>query len=170
MTDWIEWNGGECPVADGTIVDVRHRDGDEFFGELAWGRRRPLEGKTNWAGAVYWHHDEVDGDIVAYRVVDARGASTGAFHTDIAEFGAAYPADYVAPPSALSQQVGGDHYKGAAIQPVEFCVKNKLESLESAIIKRAFRHDKPTGKGREDVQKIIHEAQLLLELKYGVAA
>ncbi|MGY6249717.1 hypothetical protein ACXIUS_19520 [Bosea thiooxidans] len=135
--DWIEWNGGECPV--GGVVDVKlrrtHDDAEDFL--LCDCEARDMR----------WRHIGNESDIVAYRLVDAPGA-----------------------PSALSQQVGGDHYKGAAIQPVEFCVKNKMESLESNIVKRAFRHDKPTGKGREDVEKIIHEAQLLLELKYGVAA
>ncbi|WP_198302215.1 hypothetical protein [Bosea sp. AS-1] len=140
MTDWIEWNGGECPVEDNyRRVSVRFRDDHDD----------PAETWTAAAGTWDWEHHYGGGDIVAYRLVDAPGASTG---------------------SALSQQVGGNHYKGAAIQPVEFCVKNKMESLESNIVKRAFRHDKPTGKGREDVEKIIHEAQLLLELKYGVAA
>lgn len=137
MTDWIEWKGGECPVGEDVLVEVRWDDG------ITTG---PLN-----AGAWRWRHIGNESDIVAYRLVDAPGASTGA-------------------PSALATQVGGDHYKGATIQPVEFCVKNKLESLESAIVKRAFRHDKPTGKGREDVEKIIHEAQLLLELKYWAAA
>ena len=26
---WIEWGGGECPVEEGTLVDVRFRDGDD---------------------------------------------------------------------------------------------------------------------------------------------
>lgn len=137
MTDWIEWNGGECPVDGLTSVDYRMRTD------------RADEANRDVASMLRWDHQRTGGDIIAYRLVDAPSASMG---------------------SALSQQVGGNHYKGAVIQPVEFCVKNRLESLESAIVKRAFRHDKPTGKGREDVEKIIHEARLLLELKYGVAA
>lgn len=135
MTDWIEWNGGDCPVGGEARVVYRMR--------RAGGQSGP-----DAAYILDWSHGDEPWDIVAYRLVDAPSAST----------------------SALTTQVGGDHYKGAAIQPVEFCVKNKLESLESAIVKRAFRHDRPTGKGREDVEKIIHEAQLLLELKYGAAA
>ena len=37
------------------------------------------------------------------------------------------------------------------------------------MIKRCTRHDKPTGKGRQDIEKAIHELQLLLELRYPVA-
>lgn len=48
-----------------------------------------------------------------------------------------------------------------------FIEANRLQFLEGSIVKRAARHDKPTGKGREDIEKIIHEARLLLELRYG---
>ena len=68
----------------------------------------------------------------------------------------------------LSEQVGGNHYKDLAIQPVEYCHANKLLFLESTIIKRATRHDKETGKGLEDIKKIIHEARLIARLTYGV--
>lgn len=68
--------------------------------------------------------------------------------------------------SALDVQVGGDHYKHCKIQPVEFIEANELKFLEGCIVKRLARHDKPTGKGRQDIEKVIHEAQLLLELRY----
>ena len=57
---WIPWKGGECPVAHGTVVDVRYRDGWEGGG-LA----------SKWR----WHHETrgnpilEGGDIIAYRVV-----------------------------------------------------------------------------------------------------
>lgn len=70
------------------------------------------------------------------------------------------------PKTALSIQVGGSHYKDCAIQPVEFIEANKLGFLEGCAIKRLARHDKPTGKGRQDIEKVIHEMQLLLELRY----
>jgi hypothetical protein len=68
--------------------------------------------------------------------------------------------------SALDEQVGGDHYKARTIQPVEYIEANNLKFLEGCIVKRITRHDKPTGKGVEDLNKIIHECQLLLELRY----
>lgn len=68
--------------------------------------------------------------------------------------------------SALSVQVGGDHYKDCAIQPVRFIEANNLKFLEGCVVKRVTRHDKPTGKGRQDIEKAIHELQLLLELRY----
>lgn len=69
--------------------------------------------------------------------------------------------------NALSQQVGGDHYRNCAIQPVEFIEANDLKFLEGCVVKRVTRHDKPTGKGRQDIEKAIHELKLLLQLRYG---
>lgn len=68
---------------------------------------------------------------------------------------------------ALDTQVGGNHYRGGKIQPVEYIEANGLGFLEGCIIKRATRHDRPGGKGRLDIEKAIHELQLLLELRYG---
>lgn len=67
------------------------------------------------------------------------------------------------PTSALDTQEGGDHYKSRAIQPIEYCVKNKLGACESAIIKYATRwRDK---NGLEDLKKIKHYVDLLIELE-----
>ena len=69
--------------------------------------------------------------------------------------------------SALDIQIGGDHYKNAAIQPVEYILKNGLGFLEGCVVKRVTRYDQPTGKRRQDLEKAIHELQLLIELTYG---
>jgi hypothetical protein len=71
--------------------------------------------------------------------------------------------------SALDTQIGGEHYKTAKIQPVQYIEANGLLFLEGCVVKRVTRHDKPTGKGRQDIEKAIHELQLLLELRYGEA-
>ena len=71
--------------------------------------------------------------------------------------------------SALTTQIGGDHYKTAKIQPVEYIEANELPFLEGCVVKRVTRHAKPTGKGRQDIEKAIHELQLLLELRYPAA-
>lgn len=68
--------------------------------------------------------------------------------------------------SALDTQVGGTHYKDCKIQPVQYIEANDLKFLEGNVVKRVTRHDKPTGKGREDIEKAIHELQLLLEHRY----
>ena len=67
--------------------------------------------------------------------------------------------------SALDTQEGGGHYKGMAIQPAVFIHKNGIGFLEGCIIKRACRW-RAKG-GRQDLEKIIHEAKLLIELEYG---
>lgn len=57
---WIEWNGGECPVDEGTLVDVRHFDGEVFYGANAFA----------FGPAYDWSHEtpHKNGDIVAYRL------------------------------------------------------------------------------------------------------
>lgn len=106
-----------------------------------------------FTASVYrWAHGPANDDIVAYRLTEST------------------PKVLSGAPSALTRQPGGTHYRDATIQPVQFIEANKLGFLEGCIVKRAARHDKPTGKGREDIEKIIHEAQLLLELRYGAVA
>jgi hypothetical protein len=64
--EWIEWAGGECPVALDARVDVRFRDGVEHIG------------LNNEAHVYHWQHlsqgrapngFKPDHDIIAYRVV-----------------------------------------------------------------------------------------------------
>jgi hypothetical protein len=69
---------------------------------------------------------------------------------------------------ASDRQVGGGHYKQAAIQPAEFAERNGLSFLEGCVIKRVTRHRRPGGKGREDIEKAIHELELLLEYQYPI--
>lgn len=64
---------------------------------------------------------------------------------------------------ALATQVGGGHYKGYAIQPVEFCMKNKLDYCQSNIIKYVVRfRDK---NGMEDLRKAKHYLEMLMEFE-----
>lgn len=57
---WIEWGGGECPVAPQTLVHVQFRSGNTSEYEAA-----------DPAYMYSWGHDEDiwRSDIVAYRVV-----------------------------------------------------------------------------------------------------
>ena len=64
--------------------------------------------------------------------------------------------------SALDTQVSGNHYKGMAIQPAVFITKNNIGFLEGCVIKRMCRWKAKDG--RKDLEKAIHEIQLLLEL------
>lgn len=72
---------------------------------------------------------------------------------------------YVKENKALDKQVGGDHYKTCAIQPVEYIEGNKLGFLEGNVIKYVTRHSKKNG--RADLEKARHYIDLLLELRYG---
>ena len=67
--------------------------------------------------------------------------------------------------TALDTQIGGEHYKKHAIQPVEFITKNALGFLEGCVIKRICRYEDKNG--LEDLKKAKHEIDLLIELKYG---
>lgn len=66
--------------------------------------------------------------------------------------------------SPLDRQEGGSHYD-VPIQPLEYIHKNGLGYIEGNIIKYATRHRKKNG--AEDIKKIIHYCELLLELEYG---
>lgn len=68
---------------------------------------------------------------------------------------------------ALDIQEGGGHYKSIPIQPVEYIHANSIPFIEGCIIKYATRHRDKNG--AEDIRKIIHFAQLLLELEYDEA-
>lgn len=68
--------------------------------------------------------------------------------------------------TALSEQVGGDHYKRNLIQPIEFIHANRVPFIEGNCIKYLMRHRE---KGREeDIRKVIHYCRILLMLEYGV--
>jgi hypothetical protein len=66
---------------------------------------------------------------------------------------------------ATDKQVGGSHYKDCAIQPVDYIVENNLDFLEGNVVKYITRHR--TKGGIEDIKKVIHYAELILEKKYG---
>lgn len=54
---WIPWNGGECPVPEATLVDVKHRDGKAYIKILAG------HGVTE-----DWSHEDNPRDIIEYRI------------------------------------------------------------------------------------------------------
>lgn len=60
---WIEWNGGACPVPDGTFVDVKYRDGEVKTNLPANVTRPGLD-----AAYAFWENDGNICDIVAYRL------------------------------------------------------------------------------------------------------
>lgn len=69
--------------------------------------------------------------------------------------------------TALQKQVGGEHYKNAAIQPVTFIVANHIPYREANVIKYVFRHANKNGK--QDLLKARHYIDMLLEDYEGAA-
>ena len=67
--------------------------------------------------------------------------------------------------TALDIQIGGNHYKHYEIQPYVFFIKNEIPHHKAAIIRRILRYDHATGKGREDLEKIQHEIDLIIEIE-----
>ena len=65
----------------------------------------------------------------------------------------------------LDVQTGGSHYKDTAIQPIEYIHANNLGFIEGNIVKYITRHKAKNG--IEDIKKIKHYCDLLIELEYG---
>lgn len=63
------------------------------------------------------------------------------------------------------KQIGGDHYLKCGIMPTTYIRANNLDFFEGNIIKYATRH-KEKG-GAEDIKKVIHYAEMILEDVYG---
>lgn len=63
--------------------------------------------------------------------------------------------------SALNEQVGGDHYKERAIQPITFILANEIGFCEGNVIKYVTRwRDKG---GIADLRKARHYIDFLIE-------
>jgi hypothetical protein len=65
---------------------------------------------------------------------------------------------------SLGEQVGGNHYKKYAIEPLEFLAKNRIPFCEGNIIKYLCRH-RAKG-GLEDLKKAKHYLEVLIEAEY----
>lgn len=63
MSNWIKWDGGECPVEKGVLVDVEYRNGVVLYRRPANTRIKGLE-----ASGCFWHNENSNHDIVAYRL------------------------------------------------------------------------------------------------------
>jgi len=66
--------------------------------------------------------------------------------------------------SALDKQESGDHYMKCSIQPIEYIFANNLGFIEGNIVKYVTRHKNKNG--ANDIKKIIHYCELLLQLEY----
>jgi hypothetical protein len=65
--------------------------------------------------------------------------------------------------SAFKTQVGGKHYKSMKIQPVEFCIANKLDFFQKDIIKYVTRVKGDKMKRLEDLHKAKHYLEMYIE-------
>lgn len=65
---------------------------------------------------------------------------------------------------ASKSMVGGTHYL-LPIQPVEYIYKNNLNFLQGNVVKYITRYKDKNGK--EDLEKVKHYVDLLIELEYG---
>lgn len=65
----------------------------------------------------------------------------------------------------LEKQIGGNHYKDYAIQPIEFIHANKIPFLEANVIKYIMRHKSKNG--LQDLEKAKHYLEILINLEYG---
>lgn len=63
----------------------------------------------------------------------------------------------------FASQVGGDHYVGMAIQPAEYCHRNKIGKLEGDVISYVSRW-RAKG-GVEDLRKARHTIDLILAME-----
>ena len=69
--------------------------------------------------------------------------------------------------NAFDIQIGGDHYKHYAIQPLQFIEANKLSFAEGCVVKYLMRY-KDKG-GIKDLKKAKHYIDLIIESEYGRA-
>lgn len=68
----------------------------------------------------------------------------------------------------VEQQIGGTHYKSLpdGYQPIQIAMKLGLDAAQFSILKYLLRYKRKNG--AEDVKKLIHFAQFILELEYGI--
>lgn len=67
--------------------------------------------------------------------------------------------------SAFDRQEGGSHYKGLAIQPMQYSMANNLDACQHTAIKYITRfRDKG---GIADLRKAIHCLEMLIEIEQG---
>lgn len=65
--------------------------------------------------------------------------------------------------AANEKQVGGQHYKGKAIQPWDYIVSNDLGFLDGTAVKYLTRWREKGGV--EDLKKAIHFIEKLIEVE-----
>ena len=134
------WRGGAQPdETRGKAVFVKLRDGTETSApvDAVWMR---------------WSHTDTVSDIVAYKVATAAPPVADTYEQLVPS--AATP---------LEVQVGGDHYKSMAIQPIEYIHANNTPFAEGSVIKYVSRWRAKNG--IKDLEKARHFIDLLISLE-----
>lgn len=80
-----------------------------------------------------------------------------------ARLGTIHPVTGSVGTSALEKQVGGNHYKQFAIQPIEFINANSLSYMQGNVIKYVVRY--PFKNGLTDLEKAKHYIEMLIEFE-----
>ena len=65
--------------------------------------------------------------------------------------------------NALETQIGGDHYKGMKIQPIDFSMQNGMDACQHSIIKYVSRFRSKGG--LQDLEKAKHFLDILIEFE-----
>lgn len=86
---WIEWAGGKCPVEEGTLVDVRYRNGHENHHVHAGEWCDDTGSDPAWC-AENWTHSNNNHDIIAYRLHQPQDANSRANDDRLAQHAAAH--------------------------------------------------------------------------------
>lgn len=66
-------------------------------------------------------------------------------------------------PNANARQVGGDHYKKAAIEPWDYIVANNMGFLDGSVVKYVTRFRSKDG--IKDLEKARHFIDKLIEVE-----
>lgn len=126
----------------------------------------PVQVATEESNLVYYYFDEDELELLSaakpdIKHIKVRHDSVGLSLDD--PLMKITPSDFVGSKgSALDKQIGGGHYKSKGIQPIEYIFANNLGFCESNIVKYATRWKDKNG--IQDLEKIIHYAELLIEL------
>lgn len=117
----------------------------------------------------YWYSDRVGEEFVVVKEWTRDWQVTGGDRSGLT-FVEKSDAVIVSPyngikDSALDTQVGGEHYKGYKMQPMEIAYDYGLTPGLSHCLPYILRYKEKGGK--QDLEKAIHCLQLAIELEYG---
>lgn len=154
MSEWIEWNGSDCPVPEGTLVDVRHRSGMEYS-----------DVQANCLGRAYtWEHNDVSSDIIAYRLHERRvsegdatpeytGSSVSYYRVTIAKPTSLDLAPYTAECNDIIEALGMNYAEGNAFKAIwRSCAARNLK-----LAKAGYKD------GLYDAEKVVFFGQRMVE-------